>query len=277
MEYLEFKASIEPLEVGRDILIAELSEIGFESFVETKDGLEAYIQTQEFNEESVQNLYVLKNDDFAINYSIKPIADQNWNAEWEKSFNPINVDNRCYIRAPFHNKLDNIEYDIVINPKMSFGTGHHETTYLMIKRLLQLEVEGKKVLDMGCGTGVLAILAKMKNSSLTKAIDIDEWAYNNSLENIRNNNCGEIEVKLGGAESIGICKFDVIMANINRNILLKDMSRYNNALLDKGELLLSGFFSSDEDMLIEETNSFGLKLNYKEVKNEWMMLHLVKE
>jgi ribosomal protein L11 methyltransferase len=276
MEYIEFIATINPLEVGRDILIAELSEIGFESFVETEEGLEAYIQSKEFNEENIKSIKILQHDDFTISYSLKSIAEQNWNAEWEKNFNPINVDNRCYIRAPFHNKLDNIEYDIIIDPKMSFGTGHHETTYLMLKRLLNIEVEGKKVLDMGCGTGVLAILAKMRNSLFVKAIDIDEWAYNNSLENIRNNNCDDIKVERGGAEVIGSEKFDIIIANINRNILLKDMNLYINAMSVNGELLLSGFFSSDQDILLDAADKMGLKLLYKEVKNEWMMLHLTK-
>jgi ribosomal protein L11 methyltransferase len=276
MEYIEFIATISPLEVGRDILIAELSEIGFESFVETEEGLEAYIQSKEFNEENIKSIKILQHDDFTISYSLKSIAEQNWNAEWEKSFNPINVDNRCYIRAPFHNKLDNIEYDIIIDPKMSFGTGHHETTYLMLKRLLNIEVEGKKVLDMGCGTGVLAILAKMRNSLFVKAIDIDEWAYNNSLENIRNNNCDDIKVERGGAEVIGSEKFDIIIANINRNILLKDMNLYINAMSVNGELLLSGFFSSDQDILLDAADKMGLKMLYKEVRNEWMMLHLIK-
>ena len=276
MEYIEFRAKIEPLEVGRDILIAELSEFGFESFVETEDGVEAYIQKLEFDESSINKLQVLKNLDFTISYSIKSIADQNWNAEWEKSFNPINVDNRCYIRAPFHDKIDNIEYDIIIDPKMSFGTGHHETTYLMMKRLLDIEFEGKRVLDMGCGTGVLAILAKMKGALYVKAVDIDEWAYNNSLENIRNNNCGDIEIKLGGVNKIASEKFDIIMANINRNILLKDMKDYVDAMLTNGELLLSGFFSVDQDILLDAAEKLGLKMLYKEVKNEWMMLHLLK-
>lgn len=277
MEYIAFKARITPLEMGRDILIAELSELGFESFVETDEGVEAYIQSQEFNEEDVQNLKILINSDFKLSYSIKAIPDQNWNEEWEKSFNLINVENRCCIRAPFHNKLDNIEYDIVIDPKMSFGTGHHETTYLMIKRLLELDLDDKKVLDMGCGTGVLAILAKMRKAQYVEAIDIDEWAYNNTIENIRNNNCEDIEVKMGGAELIGPNKFDVIVANINRNILLNDMSNYITALSKGGELLLSGFFSSDQEMLLETTSELGLDMIYNESKNDWTMLHLIKE
>ncbi len=276
MEYIEFIARVTPIDVGRDILIAELSGIGFESFVETEVGVEAYIQSQDFDAKKIQELKVIANPDFEITYATKIIEDQNWNAEWEKSFNPINVENRCCIRAPFHDKIDNIEYDIVIDPKMSFGTGHHETTYLMIKRLLDMELSGKKVLDMGCGTGVLAILAKMRKAGYVEAIDIDGWAYNNTVENIRNNNCEDIEVKKGGVELISSNNFEVIIANINRNILLNDMKGYDNALCEGGDLLLSGFFSSDQNMLLESTSKLGLDIVYKESKNDWTMLHLVK-
>jgi ribosomal protein L11 methyltransferase len=276
MEYVEFKAEITPLEVGRDILIAELAEIGFESFVENETGVEAYIQKDEFKEGLINTLSIISNSDFKITYTTKLIADQNWNAEWEKNFELINVEGQCVIRAPFHDKVKDVEYDIVIDPKMSFGTGHHETTYLMIKRLLELDLVNKDVLDMGCGTGVLAILAKMKNATTIEAIDIDEWAYNNTLENIRNNNCKEIIVKMGGAEKIER-KFNVIIANINRNILLNDMANYVKALEINGSILLSGFFSSDKEMLLEATTKLNLELVYTESKNDWTMLHLVKK
>jgi ribosomal protein L11 methyltransferase len=276
MEYLEFKAEITPLEVGRDILIAELAEIGFESFVETEIGVEAYIQKDDFKEDLISSMGIISNTDFTITYVTKLIADQNWNAEWEKNFDLINVENKCIIRAPFHNKIDSVEFDVVIDPKMSFGTGHHETTYLMIKRLLTLDLTHKKVLDMGCGTGVLAILAKMKNADRVEAIDIDEWAYNNTIENIRNNNCEDIIVKMGGAERIDD-EFNVIIANINRNILLKNMAVYVKALQKNGILLLSGFFSSDKEVLLEATSQLNLELIYTESKNDWTILHLIKK
>jgi ribosomal protein L11 methyltransferase len=276
MEYLEFKAEITPLEVGRDILIAELAEIGFESFVETEIGVEAYIQKDDFKEDLISTMGIISNTDFTITYVTKLIADQNWNAEWEKNFDFINVENQCVIRAPFHNKIDSVEFDVVIDPKMSFGTGHHETTYLMIKRLLTLDLMHEKVLDMGCGTGVLAILAKMKNADTVEAIDIDEWAYNNTLENIRNNNCEDIIVKMGGAEKIQ-GEFNVIIANINRNILLNNMSIYVKALEKGGSLLLSGFFSSDKEILLEATSHLNLELIYTESKNDWTILHLIKK
>lgn len=277
MEYVEFKASVHPLEVGRDILIAELSEIGFESFVETADGVDAYIQSPMFDEVLIKEVGLLNNANFKVSYSIKTIADQNWNAEWEKNFELINVEDECIIRAPFHVKNDAVEFDIVIDPKMSFGTGHHETTYLMIKRLLTLSLEGKNVMDMGCGTGVLAILAQLKKAQYVEAIDIDEWAYNNTLENIRNNNCNEITVEMGGVEKISETMFDVFIANINRNILLNDMAKYVSVLKSGGSLLLSGFFSSDKEMLLEAAASLKMELSYSESKNDWTMLHLIKE
>lgn len=277
MNYINLSATIKPLEIGRDILVAELSEIGFESFVETENGLEAYIQSSQFKLEAVKNLRIINNSEFTVAYSTKIIEDQNWNETWEKSFNPINVENRCYIRANFHKKIADIEFDIIIDPKMSFGTGHHETTYLMIKRLLELDVINKKVLDMGCGTGVLAILAKMKNAKYIEAIDIDEWAYNNTIENIRNNNCKEIAVKQGGAELLKDANFDVILANINRNILLKDMSKYAKSLSTNGDLLLSGFFNVDRNLLLEEATKLGLEIAYSEEKKDWQLLHVIKK
>ena len=275
MDYIEFTAEITPLEIGRDILIAQLGEIGFESFVENENGVQAYIQKDKYKEFLIGEMSIISNSDFKITATTKIIEDENWNAEWEKNFELINVENQCVIRAPFHQKLDGVDYDIVIDPKMSFGTGHHETTYLMIKRLLALDLAAKKVLDMGCGTGVLAILAKMKNAATIEAIDIDEWAYNNALENIGNNNCEGIVVKLGGAEKIE-SNFDVLIANINRNILLNDMSKYVDAMLSGGSLLLSGFFSSDIEMLLASTSNLGLELVFTESKNDWIILHLVK-
>jgi len=172
---------------------------------------------------------------------------------------------------------NNIAYDIVIEPKMSFGTGHHQTTHLMVQHILDLDVKDKKILDMGCGTGILAILAEIRGAADIEAIDIDEWSYNNTLENIRNNNCEEIKVKMGGAELIKKNNFNVIIANINRNILLNDMDAYTKGLIEGGDLLLSGFFSSDKDILLEASSKLGFELSYQETKNDWTMLHLVKK
>jgi ribosomal protein L11 methyltransferase len=276
MDYIELTAKILPLEVGRDILTAELADIGFESFVETEDGLQAYIQKDSFQEDEVQQLNILKQTSFNINYSLKTIEDQNWNEVWEKGFNPINVEDKCYIRAPFHEMEKDIELEIVIEPKMSFGTGHHETTYLMVKRILDLNIENRDVLDMGCGTGVLAILAKLKNANKVMAVDIDEWAYQNTIENISKNDNLSIAVEMGGVEVIKDKQFDVIFANINRNILLQDMEAYDKALKQGGSILFSGFFTSDKQLLLTEAAKYKLSLIYSDDKNDWALLHLIK-
>jgi len=275
MDYIELQLTITPL-LGRDILIAELADLGFESFMDTEEGLLAYIQKEEFKEDILSRLNILKNDDFKTNYNFKTIQDQNWNEVWEKSFHPINVENRCYIRAPFHKKETGIEFDIIIEPKMSFGTGHHETTYLMVKRILELDIKNKDVLDMGCGTGVLAILAKLKKASYVIAVDIDEWAYQNTIENIKKNNNLSIDIKLGGAEVILTNQFDLVIANINRNILLRDLECYAKSLKQGGNILLSGFFSSDKEVLLEEAKQHQLELFHTSINNDWTLLHLIK-
>jgi len=262
--------------MGREILIAELAEIGFESFVDTEDGFEAYIQEANFDESNIEQISLLSNEEFEIEYTINKIAQQNWNEQWEKSFDPIFVDEKCMIRAPFHEKPTDNVIDIIIEPKMSFGTGHHETTHLIVSRLLNLDLTDKTVLDMGCGTGILAILAKKRNCGKVLAIDNDEWAYTNSVENCERNNV-DIEVVLGDVNQIKSNKFDVIIANINRNILLRDMHFYANALNINGLLLLSGFFSIDKEVLTEEANKLGLTLTFENTKNEWTMLEFVKK
>ncbi|MCW9041202.1 MAG: 50S ribosomal protein L11 methyltransferase [Flavobacteriales bacterium] len=276
MNYIQFLAKVSPLVMGREILIAELAEIGFESFVDTEDGFEAYIQETDFDESNIEQISLLSNEEFKIDYTINEIAQQNWNEQWEKSFDPIFVDEKCMIRAPFHEKPTDNVIDIIIEPKMSFGTGHHETTHLIVSRLLNLDLNDKSVLDIGCGTGILAILAKKRNCGKVLAIDNDEWAYTNSVENCERNNV-DIEVILGDANQIKTNKFDVIIANINRNILLRDMHFYADALNINGLLLLSGFFSIDKEVLTEEANKIGMTLIFENTKNEWTMLEFVKK
>lgn len=276
MNYIQFSAKVFPLVMGREILVAELAEIGFESFVDTEGGVEAYIQEADFNEKDIQQISLLSNSEFKIEYTINKIPQQNWNEEWEKSFEPIFVDGKCMIRAPFHEKPSGEIVDIIIEPKMSFGTGHHETTHLIVSCLLNLDLTNKTVLDMGCGTGILAILAKKRNCGKVLAIDNDEWAYTNSVENCERNNV-DIEVVLGDAEQIKTNKFDVIIANINRNILLRDMHLYVDALNLNGLLLLSGFFSVDKEVLTSEANKLGLKSFIENTKNEWTMLGFVNK
>lgn len=275
MNYTQVIVVVEPLIVGREILIAELAELGFESFVDTETGFEAYIPESEFKKKEFEAIPLLADKEFTISYQITSIEQQNWNQQWEESFEPIEVESRLLIRAPFHQAPPKNVLDIIIEPKMSFGTGHHETTYLIAKRLLDLSLENKSILDMGCGTGILAILAKKKKCGNILAIDNDEWAYTNCLENCQRNHV-DIEVVLGDAHDIKNNKFDVIIANINRNILLRDMHIYADALNDKGLLLLSGFFMVDKNILMEQAQQLGLKLHFEATKNEWAMLELIK-
>ncbi len=278
MNYLEFTIPLgqshncDSDEIFADILTAELGELEFESFVTEGKYLKCYIQKDLWNETN------FKANDFLVDIEkeINEIEQQNWNAEWEKSFSPIIVEDKCIIRASFQAVPDNIIYDIVIDPKMSFGTGHHETTYLMCSFLMDEEVANKKVLDMGCGTGILAILAAKKGATYIEAIDIDNWAYTNTLENITNNNTEEIIVKEGGAEKIGTENFDVILANINRNILLMDMDKYAAKLIKGGVLFLSGFYEQDVEVLAAKAQELGLEILDKKVKNHWTSLKLEK-
>ena len=268
--YIGYTFKIKPLQPATEILIAELGYAGFESFVETEDGVEAYIQKLEWYETILDDLMILKSDEFEISFTIKEIAQTNWNAEWEKNFQPILVDDRCAVRAPFHEPF-HTEYEIVIEPKMSFGTGHHETTHMMIQHILQNDFEGKSVLDMGCGTAVLAILAEKKGASQVDAIDIDNWSYENSVENVNRNGQADIEVIQGDAQVLEGRKFDVILANINRNVLLKDLPAYRESLVAPGgELYLSGFYEEDLPLLTEKCKSLGLRLSEKLKKGNWV-------
>lgn len=267
--YLEFQFKIHPPVPASEILIAELGSLGFESFVENEDGVTAYILKEEFNENMLTEVRILDSDEFKISYSSSEIQQVNWNEEWEKNFQPIVVDDICSVRAPFHPKPET-EFDIVIEPKMSFGTGHHATTHMMIQFILKNEWKGKSVLDMGCGTGVLAILCSQKGANPVEAIDIDNWCYLNTMENIERNNVPEISVKEGGAELLGEKKYDVIIANINRNILLNDMQKYVSVLQPDGDLYLSGFYKEDIPIIQEACEKLGLKFQENLEKDKWV-------
>jgi len=267
--YLGYYFKAQPLQPAVEILIAELGYAGFDSFVETEDGLSAYIKKEEWNEGLLDSIMILKSDEFKITYTSEEIEQTNWNAEWEKNFNPILVDNVCTVRAPFHEK-PNTEYDIIIEPKMSFGTGHHETTHMMIQHILNTDIKDKSVLDMGCGTGVLAILTAMKGASSVEAIDIDNWCYLNTLENIERNNTAQIEVYQGDSDLLKGKRYDVIIANINRNILLKDINLYVSCMNPKGFLFLSGFYSDDLQIIKAECELNGLFMKNKLEKNNWI-------
>ena len=273
--YIEYNFTIFPKEPATEILIAELGAVGFESFVENENGVTAYIQKEEWNSTLLESIFILNSDEFSIEYKQNEVEQTNWNVEWEKNFKPIQVSNLASIRAPFHEN-PNLKYDIVIEPKMSFGTGHHETTYMMVQHLLQLNLEGKKVLDMGCGTGILAIFAEMKGAKPIDAIDIDTWCYKNSLENVERNNCKYISVFEGDASLLIHKKYDVIIANINRNILLTDMKTYINCLQKNGILLLSGFYQEDVPIIDTEISKYNLTLETVIEKNNWVALKYIK-
>jgi len=273
--YIEYNFTVTPKEPATEILIAELGNVGFESFIENENGVIAYIQKASWNDSILDSIFVLNSNEFLIDYIKSEVAQTNWNAEWEKNFEAIHVDNLVSIRAPFH-KNPHLKYDIVIEPKMSFGTGHHETTHMMIQHLLNLNLDNKKVLDMGCGTGILAIFAEMKGANPTDAIDIDNWCYLNSLENIGRNNCQFISVFEGDSSLLINKKYDVIIANINRNILLADMETYTNCLNQNGVLLLSGFYKEDILIINEEVSKFNLKLETTIERNNWVALKYQK-
>lgn len=271
MIYLAYHFVVRPLQPATEILIAELGYAGFESFVETETGVTAYIQKEEWFQEILEEVQILHSGEFEITYTIEEVEQVNWNAEWERNFSPIQVDDLVSIRAPFHEKAG-LKYDIVIEPKMSFGTGHHETTHMMVQQILAVDMKDKKVLDMGCGTGILAILAEMKGAKPIDAIDVDNWCYQNSLENVARNGCNHISVFEGDAALLRGRQYDIIIANINRNILMNDMETYTKCLNPKGVLLLSGFYEEDVDVIVRECQKYMLKLAAKLEKNKWVSL-----
>lgn len=271
MIYYKCDFKVEPVVPYRDILIAQLGDLGFESFVETEMGFDAYVAKSIWDDswdlETIDGF-----EDVKVSHSRELIEDQNWNETWEKNFDPIVIGEACYIRAPFHKEDSSFPYEIIIEPKMSFGTGHHQTTTMMVQLALELEFDGKDVLDMGAGTAVLAILAGMKHANEIEAIDIDEWAYANAIENVSINGFEQIIVKQGGAELLGDRSFDIIFANINRNILLEDIPAYCQVLKPNGYLLLSGFYREDIPLIEEKCNSCGLILEKTKNIDNWVAL-----
>ena len=273
--YIGYHFTINPVELGSEILIAELGEKAFESFIETETGISAFVQKDLWDTNILEDIQILSNPEFKINYTFEEIEQVNWNEEWEKNFEAIEVDGKCHVRAPFHEKTS-AEYDIVIEPKMSFGTGHHETTHMMIQHILETNFTNKKTLDMGCGTAILAILAEMKGAQPIDAIDIDNWCYLNSIENAERNNCKHISVYEGDASLLIGKKYDIIIANINRNILLNDMQHYVDCLNDNGILFLSGFYTEDIPVISESCTSKGLTYIKQFERNNWVALKFVK-
>jgi len=278
MNYFEINFIINPFEEYiSDVLISELGEIGFDSFVSTEVGVDAYALETAFDEAKLKTLLSDFPFEATIDYKVTQIESKNWNEEWEKHyFEPIVIGNECVIHSSFHKNVPVAKYDIVIDPKMAFGTGHHETTSLVIGRLLQMDLQDKTLLDMGCGTAVLAILASMRGAKDIVAIDIDTWCTENSIENIAVNNIQGITVQLGGAELLAGLHFDIVLANINRNILLADMEQYAACLSSGGELYMSGFYAQDIPLIEAEANRNGLTLIDYHEKNNWVAVKTVK-
>ena len=246
--------------------------MGFESFVESPEGTIGYVPASLYKEEALHEaLTDFPMSDTTITFTAQEMEDKNWNEEWEKNFfEPIVVDNRCVIHSTFHKDYPKVTYDIIINPQMAFGTGHHQTTRLIISYLLDIDLQGKTVLDMGCGTSILAILASMRGASSLTAIDIDEWCVNNSIDNLALNHINNIKVFQGDASSLATeGPFDVIIANINRNILLADMQYYVARMNEGAEIYFSGFYESDLPMIQAEAERLGLRYLSHRVEKDW--------
>lgn len=279
MKYFEVTFTAHPCnEIITDVLSALTAEIGFESFVECEGGLQAYVQQALFDEEALKAVLAdFPIADTTLSYSISEPEDKNWNEEWEKNFfQPIVIDNRCVIHSTFHKDYPAAEYDIVINPQMAFGTGHHETTSSILGELLDADLKGKSVLDMGCGTSILAILASMRGAESVTAIDIDDWCVNNSRDNIKLNHIDNITVELGDASLLKDRKpFDVIIANINRNILLNDMAAYAGCMHSGSEIYMSGFYVEDIQAIREKGESLGMEFIHFREKNNWAAVKLM--
>ena len=276
MKYIEVTFSMDDTSLWRDMLVDTLGNEGpYESFVETPDGLKAYVQKEKYDPHYLA--VVAETFPLPLKYKAEEMEDKDWNAEWEKEHKAVLVQydgGSVWVRAPFHPHRTDVDYELIIEPKMSFGTAHHPTTYMMLSYVAELDMKDKRVLDMGCGTAVLGILAKMRGAAYVEGIDIDEWAFSNARENAASNNA-EITLRLGDANAIQ-GTFDVILANINRNILLADMERYAAALNPGGTLLLSGFYEADEGALIAKANELGMVLKDKKNRDGWSSLRLLK-
>lgn len=270
MNYFQYNFTVTPPQPGSEILIALIADSGFESFEFTDTGFIGYIPESLHSNELLNDLNF---DDFSFSFSFNKIEQINWNEAWEKNFEPVIVDEICCISAPFHRLEKNYKYNIVIMPKMSFGTGHHDTTRLVCKNMLAVDFKNKTVLDMGCGTGVLAILANKLGASNITAIDIDDWSVENAIENCESNNCSSIQIKKGNSNLLNDkTTFDIILANINKNVLKADLPVYAKSLNPAGLLFLSGFFKTDADELIKLTGKYQLKLLKQESENDWAVL-----
>lgn len=278
MDYNKITIKITPFQEWLcDVLNSQLAEVGFDSFVETENGVEAFIPAKLFKEENLNEVLNAFQGDFNFETKSEFIKDQNWNTEWEKHyFKPLIIGDELLIRAPFHTEYPNAKYEIVIEPNMAFGTGNHETTATIIESILKNNLSGKTILDMGCGTGILSILASMKGALQITAIDIDEWSFTGTKENAALNNIQNIDVKLGDASLLGNQKYDLIFANIHKNVLLNDMQAYHEVLNDGGNLIMSGFYTKDISDIKDKAESLGMQDAGFVEKNNWVAHSFLK-
>ncbi len=268
MKYIEVEFTFNPEEIDGEIVLAEISDLAFESFAEEDGKILAYAQEEDFDASALKDFQWLK--DNPVKFKQNQINDINWNEEWEKNFDPIEVSDNCIVRATFHNVEKEYEYDLLIDPKMSFGTGHHATTHLVLKNMFQFNFEGSQVLDMGAGTGVLAVLAIKLGADHALAIDNNPWAFENAMDNVKLNDCeGKITVEIGESELIQGKTFNYILANINRNVILADLPHYEKALAKDGALLVSGIMNHDVQFVLDKAKEVGLVLDSLEEKDNW--------
>lgn len=279
MDYIkvDFEITGDNAAAASEMLVAWLGELPFESFEETETGVAGYVPQKQFDHAQLAATLHEAGLTESISFKTSLIPDQNWNAVWESNFEPVMIAGRCYVRAPFHAAKADAEYEMVIEPKMSFGTAHHETTAMMLEYVLETTWTGKHFLDMGCGTGALAILASMRGAASGVAIDNDEWAFENAKENLVRNNITNIAVQLGGKEEMGNEQFDIVLANINRNILLDQMETYNHVLSPGGLLFMSGFYKEDIPAITEAAAKFGISLKHQREQNGWVAVKMLKE
>lgn len=276
MDYIEVKIT-GLKDFDPDIVVAFLSELEFDSFSEIDEGLLAFCRSDLYNEAEVTTYLRQLHDTSGAGYSVRTIPPENWNARWEQEYHPVVINDLCRIRAPFHPASQDYQFDIIIEPKMSFGTAHHETTSMMLELLLKEEFEGTSVLDMGCGTGVLAILAAMKQAGKVVAVDTDEWAFQNTMENVSRNGVSQVTTIQGDIKSVPGDSYDFILANINRNVLLNDIPAYAGMLSENGVLFLSGFYEEDLPLINGKCIENGLELDGYAVKNNWVGAKYCKE
>jgi len=274
--YIGYYFKISPKSPWDEILLAQLQDLPFESFEMSESGLNAYVAEKDHFDSFLSSIALMKNKEVAIEYTFRTIEPVNWNAKWEEAFQPIVINSDCVIRADFHSPF-NKKYELLINPKMSFGTGHHQTTHMMLELALSLSLKNKTVLDMGCGTGILAILASKMVAQVVDAVDHDPWCVENAKENVTKNQCQNITVTLGEEIKRKDSYYDVIFANINRNVLVEQLPSYAKVLRPKGSLLLSGFYKEDIPILEERCNQFGLQIVERKQKEAWCALRCKNE